>query len=935
MTRPGYVPDDAENIIDHGAVDDDSDLDASTATKNLNALRDACDAAGEGGSIYVPSGTYYFGDDSRSSGYVIPGEREPGSISIYGDGPLLSTLALTEHVDPGDNPVQIGFNYDRNGDHDDVKIRDVGFDGNYSSVGDLESENGGSSAILPSGPGTFDFYNVLIEDVYSRGLWSRGAELTVDYCTFRNIGIGQRNDGGSLRHCISVRPSSDEHILVTNSKFENLSGCAINIRYSHGDVTVRNCYVSGTGANFCKLSAGNNVTFENIYHEANTEELEDLLDNLRYSGLNFIQSLGNRSGGSETNLTTNNVETRNHLDYAFQSRDHYENEPPVINWSGDNVAFHNSAIGDDTQVIRATNGGELDVNLQRVSVHDSNGVVFDKYGGGELRGSIETLHRDGNHGLGDTDDVAISTDNEGGDPFHPDVPSSDAVGIDASNNTSEDDASDDGEPLFDEWTPRWDSSHEDWEVVSDSAFDGDHALAFEHDGEDRTRYGLSCDEVGDPSDVEILDKFRVPEFTDDDGLGFHARVHLRSSYGSDDHDGYWVGVTNRDEAFRLAKYTGGSLTTLGLFGTPTEDTFFYRRFRAEGSEIKAKVWETTEPEPTEWDVEVTDSEHADGWVGLGSFDTGRVETDVFNVATGGDSARLPRSNDQPTVSWRMPADGKTVSNTVHVQIDASSPGDKEGSLAVEYRIDQGAWSATRYDSETGYYEAEWDSVSEEDGKYTFTARVTDSDGNETETAIDVSVENPVDVRTVEARDVSDRSSTLVGETVSLGGASSAEVGFERRETDETEWTATERSSVSSVGEFSTDVDDLEADTDYEFRAVVYLPETTQAEGRFFSTESADDEDVVPVIDQFDVRNRSNPVWSRFEVDWAVSHPNGDLDTVLTKLRYEGSVVAAESTTVSGETESYSHVMRVRGDVDEVVLSVNDTENTVATTVKKV
>ena len=484
--------------------------------------------------------------------------------------------------------------------------------------------------------------------------------------------------------------------------------------------------------------------------------------------------------------------------------------------------------------------------------------------------------------------------------------------------------------IFDEWTPRWESDQNDWSIVSGDTFEGERALAFERDGDAPGRFAISCDTLGEPSDVEILDRFRVPAFAEAEGSGFHARTHLRSSGSAGSETGYWIEIEQREDAFRLAKYSSGGLTTLGRFGTPSEDAAYYRRFRAEGDELKAKAWPVSETEPSGWDIEVTDSEHGDGWFGLGSYDPELVETDVVSVATGGASASSVDSPSSPTVSWVAPTDGATVSGTVTVRIDAADPVDADDDLDIAYRLAGESWSSASHDSETGYYEDTLGTASVGEGEYTLEARVRNSTDSTAEAAIDVAVEESFGIATVDAGDVSDSSATLLGEVTGLDGISEASCGFEWRESGTAGWNATEAQTISSIGEFSDGISGLEADTEYEFRAVAYEPEQSTGRTRGFRSDSSADENVEPVIEQFDVRDRSNPAWNRFDVDWTVSQDGGELDTVVTKLRYNGSTVDAESTSITGETESYSHPMRVRGPVDEIVLSVNDSENRVTT-----
>ena len=946
MTRPDYVPDDAEDITDHGAVRNPDDPNDGSPSINREAIIDAANAAGKGGSIYVPSGTFYYGRNSGNSWIRIGGHTAHG-ISVYGDGPGDSTLAITEHTPEGG--IATMFRYEPNEYETDtvtVTYRGLQLDGNSPNLAD--DVTGIGINVRGGNPGlSLDFERVHLYQITQSGIRQSGSgDSTIDYCTFEHIGIKFENDrwdgrNTSIEHCYIPSPDASNGDLakITNSEFLLCSGNACDPG-GDGQVVIENCYGEGMGTGLAKIKE-NSVTVENVYARMNTPELENLLasmDRARpYDGRVGIYFFDDSPG----EVVLSDVKFQDMTEQAS-----YVDTDISVEIKGDKVAFENVGTKRDIQggALRERSGAALTWEMDRMSVHGVNSTfdAFDTSTGG---GTIRELTWDGAASLGDAGSTTISSQTEGGDPLEPTVPSRDEVGIDG---TSGDDGSgEDGEdedeedesttkpPLFNDWTPKWESDHDDWSVVSDSAFAGDTALAFEHSGDTRTRYALALDDIGEPTDVELLDRFRVPAFTDDSRLGFHARAHLRSSEGSGGENGYWIEVEKPTESFRLAKYTDGDATTITRFGTPQEDMFYMRRFRADGDELKAKIWPATEEEPQNWDVETTDSDHVEGWVGVGSFDTGRVETDTFSVATSGETAPRPSTDTSPEVTWQTPDDGGRVSGTVTVQIDAVDPMDADDELDVVYRLAGGSWSSASYNPDTGYYEDTWDAASAGEGEYTLEARASNSEGTTVDAAIEVAVKESFSIATVEARDTSDTSATLVGEVTSLEGVSSVSCGFEWRESGADSWNVTEAQTVSSVDEFSDRITGLDGDTEYQFRAVAYEPDRFDARAQAFYVDSSPDEEVEPVIEQFDVRDRSNPAWNRFDVDWSVSHEDENLDTVVTKLRYKGSTVDAESTSITGETASYSHLMRVRGPVDEVVLSVNDDENRTTTESKLV
>ena len=89
----------------------------------------------------------------------------------------------------------------------------------------------------------------------------------------------------------------------------------------------------------------------------------------------------------------------------------------------------------------------------------------------------------------------------------------------------------------------------------------------------------------------------------------------------------------------------------------------------------------------------------------------------------------------------------------------------------------------------------------------------------------------------------------------------------------------------------------------------------------------DEEETGPVIDQFDVTDRSNSAWDRVDVDWATSHPDGELESVTSELlsSFGGDVLDSETTDVSGAEAAGSHSVRSIDLANEVRLSVVDTD----------
>lgn len=84
------------------------------------------------------------------------------------------------------------------------------------------------------------------------------------------------------------------------------------------------------------------------------------------------------------------------------------------------------------------------------------------------------------------------------------------------------------------------------------------------------------------------------------------------------------------------------------------------------------------------------------------------------------------NNQPPTATIFNPGNGSTVSGIVTIQVQATDAEDPAGSLAVDVRIDGGAWQTAPWNSGTGRYERNWDTTTVANGSHTIDARATDS-----------------------------------------------------------------------------------------------------------------------------------------------------------------------------------------------------------------
>ena len=92
----------------------------------------------------------------------------------------------------------------------------------------------------------------------------------------------------------------------------------------------------------------------------------------------------------------------------------------------------------------------------------------------------------------------------------------------------------------------------------------------------------------------------------------------------------------------------------------------------------------------------------------------------------------------------------------------------------------------------------------------------------------------------------------------------------------------------------------------------------------------------PTIDTFSLTDDSNPTWTRYYVDWAVSDADGDLSSVTSEmLDSSGSVLDSDSSSVSGDSASGTHYVESRSSASEIRLTVTDDSGNSTSSTKSV
>jgi subtilisin len=241
-------------------------------------------------------------------------------------------------------------------------------------------------------------------------------------------------------------------------------------------------------------------------------------------------------------------------------------------------------------------------------------------------------------------------------------------------------------------------------------------------------------------------------------------------------------------------------------------------------------------------------------------------------------------------------------------------------------------TATQTVSSAGGFSAELSGLAS-GTDYDFRAVADASDGDsDTGTTVGFttdSADTSVVVSTDSASGVGTDSATLNGTLDSLGGASSADVSFEYRETGASSWSTTSTQTLSSTGSFDASISGLASGTDYEFRSAADASDgdTDTGSQNSFTTESSST-NTAPTVDSYRVTEAGSPnPHAEITADWAVSDAEGNLDDVLVEVLDGGRTVESARTNVSGGSASGSDRFKIKhakGATYDVTLTVTDT-----------
>jgi len=181
-----------------------------------------------------------------------------------------------------------------------------------------------------------------------------------------------------------------------------------------------------------------------------------------------------------------------------------------------------------------------------------------------------------------------------------------------------------------DWTEQWHTTSGSSTVKSGGDFGGKQLYVISSS----QRYGLSWNNVGTPTDVEIVVRFKFNGTSGD-----LWRVLTRGSGTSTTETG-WMVYASGISSVVLGYYNNATFYTVNTQSiSMTTGKWYWIRFRTVGTSIKYKLWSgLASSEPGTWTYEATNSNiNQAGWVAVGEYQAAGEYIDYFSAGLGVDA----------------------------------------------------------------------------------------------------------------------------------------------------------------------------------------------------------------------------------------------------------------------------------------------------------
>lgn len=235
-----------KKVTDFGAVGDGS-------TDDTQAIRKAADAAGPGGTVYFPEGTYLVGSSNRVPFYY-PNDGSWNGLTWQGAGAHSVTILM----DGGWNKAHMVFRLESSGTPvTDATFQGLTIDGNKQNQG----SNAVGLCILTDARGLFKMRDCVVKNAYNAGLKLTGdMDADIQYCEFANNGYP--SNGG---HAISPNQTSATNTQIKWTLCRDQGGVDIDVGQDKPGVdwqtvSIERCVLRDSYRGSLKLSPENALT---------------------------------------------------------------------------------------------------------------------------------------------------------------------------------------------------------------------------------------------------------------------------------------------------------------------------------------------------------------------------------------------------------------------------------------------------------------------------------------------------------------------------------------------------------------------------------------------------------------------------------------------------------------------------------------------------
>jgi len=200
------------------------------------------------------------------------------------------------------------------------------------------------------------------------------------------------------------------------------------------------------------------------------------------------------------------------------------------------------------------------------------------------------------------------------------------------------------------WTQIWDPTPY-FLIAAEPTVPSGKVLQWSATGQNRNRWGLAFNGLGDITDQEVYTEVRAQVAVVPD-VSYMGSAAVRMSGTATDEHGYAVffvnDVTRAPGSQRylvLATWVNGYYNELANYPLAwQENTWYSVRLRALGQQISARIWSRGTSEPTTWHLDAWNQSYASGRPGVANHDNGTVQWAQWTASVLKDTATVPPPN---------------------------------------------------------------------------------------------------------------------------------------------------------------------------------------------------------------------------------------------------------------------------------------------------